>query len=87
LSGNGKLNSDRQGHGSIQTGDRIGVLVDLEELDGGFVRFFVNGQSFGNGFREGAGGAAVKAPLTLGVQMAAGGQAATIHFSNRTKGS
>lgn len=79
LSGNGKLNSDSLGVGSIKTGDIIGVHVDMG-VDR-FVRFFVNGEQYGMGFA----GEDVAGPLLLGVQMAFAGQMATCLFSEVTR--
>ena len=61
LFGNGKMNSDEQGRGSIKVGDRVGVLIDTE--GDGRVVFFKNGKKFGPGFSGG-----VKGKLLLGVQ-------------------
>jgi hypothetical protein len=65
---------DRQG--MLEEGDRVGVLVDLEEKEGrqgGSVRFFVNGVEFGSGFESGVAG-----PLVGGVRMFRRGQKVTL---------
>jgi hypothetical protein len=53
--------------GRLKVGDRVGVLVDLEEKEGrqgGSITFFVNGVKFGSGFESGVTG-----PLMLGVTL------------------
>jgi hypothetical protein len=60
LMGHGKDNSDEQGE--CATGDRIGVLLDL---DAGWLRFYHNGKRCGPGFTEGVTG-----PLVRAVQLA-----------------
>jgi hypothetical protein len=62
--------------GKLKVGDRVGVLVDLEEKEGrqgGSIQFFVNGVKFGSGFESGVTG-----PLVLGVDMAFRGQIVTL---------
>jgi hypothetical protein len=62
--------------GKLKVGDRVGVLVDLEEKEGrqgGSIRFFVNGVQFGSGFESGMTG-----PLVLGVLMCEQGQKVTL---------
>ena len=71
LYGNGKEQSDSQGKGSIEVGDRVGVLIDTE--GDGRVVFFKNGKKFGPGFRGG-----VKGKLLLGVQTRWEGQQCTL---------
>jgi hypothetical protein len=44
--------------GKLESGDRIGVLLDL---DAGWMRFFRNGQLYGPGFTEGVTGPLVRA--------------------------
>jgi hypothetical protein len=56
LDGNGKMNGDPQG--SFATGDRIGVLLDL---DAGWMRLYRNGKRCGPGFTEGVTGPLVRA--------------------------
>jgi hypothetical protein len=56
LWGNGKEGADEQGQ--FATGDRIGVLLDL---DAGWMRFFRNGKRCGPGFTEGVTGPLVRA--------------------------
>jgi hypothetical protein len=51
LNGNGKRGADAQGH--FATGDRIGVLLDL---DAGWMRFYRNRKRCGPGFTEGVTG-------------------------------
>jgi hypothetical protein len=65
---------DKQG--KLKVGDRVGVLVDLEEKEvqeGGSIQFFVNGSKFGSGFESGVTG-----PLVLGVDMFSRGQKVTL---------
>jgi hypothetical protein len=62
--------------GKLKVGDRVGVLVDLEEKEGrqgGSIQFFVNGAKFGSGFESGVTG-----PLVLGVEMEFIGQKVTL---------
>jgi hypothetical protein len=62
--------------GGLKVGDRVGVLVDLEEKggrQGGSIRFFVNGVQFGPGFEKGVTG-----PLVPGVRMYFAGQKVTL---------
>ena len=62
--------------GELKVGDRVGVLVDLEEKEGrqgGSIQFFVNGAKFGSGFESGVAG-----PLVLGVEMSSKGQKVTL---------
>jgi hypothetical protein len=56
LWGNGKGNADPQG--KFATGDRIGVLLDL---DAGWMRLYRNGKRCGPGFAEGVTGPLVRA--------------------------
>ena len=56
LCGNGKDGADEQG--KFATGDRIGVLLDL---DAGWMRFFRNGKRCGPGYTEGVTGPLVRA--------------------------
>jgi hypothetical protein len=74
---------DRQGR--LKVGDRVGVLVDLEEKEGrqgGSIQFFVNGAKFGSGFESGVTG-----PLVLGVKMDIEGQKVTLlHDAQRPAG-
>jgi hypothetical protein len=60
LYGNGKENDDRAG--SCQQGDRVGVLLDL---DNGSLRFFKNGVQHGPGYAAGS----VTGPVVAAVQM------------------
>jgi hypothetical protein len=60
LYGNGKRGVDWQG--GFATGDRIGVLLDL---DAGWMRFFCNGKRCGPGFTEGVTGPLVRATQVL----------------------
>jgi hypothetical protein len=62
LYGNGKSGADPQG--SFATGDRIGVLLDL---DAGWMRFYRNRKRCGPGFTEGVTG-----PLVRAVQLGGG---------------
>ena len=62
--------------GWLKVGDRVGVLVDLEEKEGregGSILFFVNGVKFGSGFTSGMAG-----PLVLGVEMLCADQKVTL---------
>jgi hypothetical protein len=56
LYGNGKMRADPQGQ--FATGDRIGVLLDL---DAGWMRLYRNGKRCGPGFTEGVTGPLVRA--------------------------
>jgi hypothetical protein len=56
LYGNGKSGTDKQG--KFATGDRIGVLLDL---DAGWMRIYRNGKRCGPGFTEGVTGPLVRA--------------------------
>jgi hypothetical protein len=56
LRGNGKRNADPQG--PFATGDRIGVLLDL---DAGWMRFYRNRKRCGPGYTEGVTGPLVRA--------------------------
>jgi hypothetical protein len=56
LYGNGKSCDDKQG--PFATGDRIGVLLDL---DAGWMRLYRNGKRCGPGFTEGVTGPLVRA--------------------------
>jgi hypothetical protein len=56
LCGNGKHSADPQG--TFATGDRIGVLLDL---DAGWMRIYRNGKRCGPGFTEGVTGPLVRA--------------------------
>jgi hypothetical protein len=56
LCGNGKTHTDPQG--KFTTGDRIGVLLDL---DAGWMRIYRNGKRCGPGFTEGVTGPLVRA--------------------------
>jgi hypothetical protein len=56
LWGNGRRHGDEQGH--FVTGDRIGMLLDL---DAGWMRFYRNGKRCGPGFTEGVTGPLVRA--------------------------
>jgi hypothetical protein len=60
LLGNGKQNSDRAG--AYKQGDRVGVLLDL---DNGSLRFFKNGVQHGPGYPAGS----VAGPVVAAVQM------------------
>ena len=62
--------------GALKVGDRVGVLVDLEEKEGrqgGSIQFFVNGVKCGSGFES-----RVTGPLVLGVEMHDPGQKVTL---------
>jgi hypothetical protein len=61
LSGNGKCGDDRAG--GYKQGDRVGVLLDL---DNGSLRFFKNGVQHGLGYPAGS----VTGPVVAAVQMA-----------------
>jgi hypothetical protein len=56
LWGNGKENADPQG--KFATGDRIGVLLDL---DAGWLRFYRNGKRCGPGYTKGVTGPLLRA--------------------------
>jgi hypothetical protein len=60
LWGNGKLNSDEAG--SCKQGDRVGMLLDL---DNGSLRFFKNGVEHGPGYPAGS----MTGPVVAAVQM------------------
>jgi hypothetical protein len=60
LCGNGKQTSDKAGH--IDEGDRLGVLLDLDE---GSLRFFKNGVQHGPGYPAGS----VTGPVVCAIQM------------------
>jgi hypothetical protein len=60
LCGNGKADDDEAG--TIDTGDRVGVLLDLDE---GSLRFFKNGVQHGPGYPAGS----VTGPVVCAVQM------------------
>ena len=68
LYGNGKCYADRQGQ--FATGDRIGVLLDL---DAGWLRIYRNGKLCGPGYKEGVTG-----PLVRAVQLGNAGDKATV---------
>jgi hypothetical protein len=63
LWGNGKYNDDEAG--GYKQGDRVGVLLDL---DNGSLRFFKNGVQHGPGFPAGS----VTGPVVAAVQMYSG---------------
>jgi hypothetical protein len=60
LCGNGKYSDD--GAGSYKQGDRVGMLLDL---DNGSLRFFKNGVQHGPGYAAGS----VTGPVVAAVQM------------------
>ena len=60
LWGNGKEDDDRAG--GFNNGDRMGILLDLDD---GSLRFFKNGVEHGPGYPAGS----VTGPVALGVQM------------------
>jgi hypothetical protein len=60
LHGNGKTNDD--GAGAFKKGDRVGVLLDLDD---GSLRFFRNGVQHGSGYAAGS----VTGPVVAAVQM------------------
>ena len=62
LFGNGKDDADRQGQ--FATGDRIGVLLDL---DAGWMRLYRNGKRCGPGYTEGVTGPLVRAAQLYGL--------------------
>jgi hypothetical protein len=68
LFGNGKRGADQQGH--FATGDRIGVLLDL---DAGWLRIYRNGKRCGPGFTAGVTG-----PLVRAVQLGHPGDKVTV---------
>jgi hypothetical protein len=68
LNGNDKWNADPQG--KFATGDRIGVLLDL---DAGWLRYYRNGKRCGPGFTEG-----VRGPLARAAQLAYAGHKMTV---------
>jgi hypothetical protein len=68
LCGNGKSFADPQG--GFATGDRIGVLLDL---DAGWLRMYRNGKRYGPGFTEGVTG-----PLVRAVQLYHAGDMVTV---------
>jgi hypothetical protein len=68
LYGNGKNGADPQGE--FATGDRIGVLLDL---DAGWLRIYRNGKRCGPGFTEGMTG-----PLVRAAQLAYAGEKVTV---------
>jgi len=68
LYGNGKYAADPQGE--FATGDRIGVLLDL---DAGWMRLYRNGKRCGPGFTEGVTG-----PLVRAAQIGLKGNALTV---------
>jgi hypothetical protein len=68
LFGNGKYSADPQD--KFATGDRIGVLLDL---DAGWLRLYRNGKRCGPGFTEGVTG-----PLVRAVQLADTGDKVTV---------
>jgi len=59
LYGQGKDNESPQGR--LAVGDRVGVLLNLDE---GWLRFYVNGKVFGPGFPSGVTG-----PVVIAVQL------------------
>ena len=69
LYGNGKENDDEAG-GFIQ-GDRMGILLDLDD---GSLRFFKNGVEHGLSYPAGS----VTGPVALGVHMVVQGSAARL---------
>ena len=60
LFGNGKQDHDEAGR--FDQGDRMGILLDLDD---GSLRFFKNGVEHGPGYPAGS----VTGPVALGVQM------------------
>jgi hypothetical protein len=68
LYGNGKVGANRQG--AFATGDRIGVLLDL---DAGWMRLYRNGEQCGPGFTEGVTG-----PLMRAAQLVYAGSKVTV---------
>jgi len=74
LCGKGKSFEDKQGQ--LDVGDRVGVLVNLDNGaggDGGSVRFFVNGAEYGPGFKSGVIG-----PVVLGAELTVENQVLTL---------
>ena len=69
LCGNGKYFED--GAGRFNPGDRMGVLLDLDD---GSLRFFKNGVQHGPGYPAGS----VTGPVALGVQMGTAGYKARL---------
>ena len=69
LYGNGKQGDDRAGR--FDQGDRMGVLLDLDD---GSLRFFKNGVEHGPGYPAGS----VTGPVALGAQMRYTGHAARL---------
>jgi hypothetical protein len=65
LYGDGKNGEDRAG--SYKQGDRVGILLDLED---GSLRFFKNGEQHGHGYPAGS----VMGPVSHAVQMRWSGQ-------------
>jgi hypothetical protein len=63
LYGNGKMNDDIAG--PYKKGDRVGVLLDLDD---GSLRFFKNGVQHGSGYPAGS----VVGPVVHAVQMCSG---------------
>ena len=59
LFGQGK--SDESPQGKLAVGDRVGVLLNLDE---GWLRFYVNGKVFGPGFPSGVTG-----PVVIAVEL------------------
>jgi hypothetical protein len=68
LCGNGKSFANKQGR--FATGDRIGVLLDL---DAGWMRIYRNGKRCGPGFTEGVTG-----PLVRATELAYAGDKMTV---------
>ena len=58
--GNGKQHDDQAG--GFNNGDRMGILLDLDD---GSLRFFKNGVEHGSGYSAGS----VTGPVALGAQM------------------
>ena len=74
VANNGKCFEDKQGQ--LDVGDRVGVLVNLDNGaggDGGSVRFFVNGAEYGPGFKSGVIG-----PVVLGAELTVQNQVLTL---------
>ena len=65
LYGNGKEHDDPAG--GFNQGDRMGILLDLDD---GSLRFFKNGVEHGPGYPAGS----VAGPVALAAQMTASGQ-------------
>jgi hypothetical protein len=70
LCGNGKCLSDKAG--GYTQGDRVGVLLDLDD---GSLRFFKNGVQHGPGYGAGYGAGSVTGPVVAAVQMLTAGDA------------